>query len=176
MRNILFVFLYTSSYISPLFSQLSGNTLFDNSYVHEIHINAPNEAFWQTLTDIYQENYKKKRNGGKIPYYKADIIIDGDTVREVGIRQKGHSSYSFARKNDKKPLKVDFNAFVKGTHYRGLKKINLHNGAGRPRPATRVPQLLSAAASRRTSPQNSVYKIVYQRKILGFVHYCGADR
>lgn len=44
----------------------------------------------------------------------------------VGVRLKGNSSFDFYP-TDKKPLKLDFNEFISGHVYHGLKKLNLAN-------------------------------------------------
>lgn len=107
-----------------LFAQVS-NELFDPSYLHEIRIYFEKEDFWEILTDNYDDNIGD--GGDAVPYISATTVIDGVPTDSVGIRQKGKSSYS--RSNYyKKPLKIDFNEFVSGQTFGGIKKFNLHNG------------------------------------------------
>ncbi|MDB4163485.1 CotH kinase family protein, partial [Saprospiraceae bacterium] len=61
----------------------------------------------------------------------ASASIDGEVTDSVGIRQKGFASH-FGSQGDKKSMKIDFNHFVDGKKYDGLKKINLNNGFGDP--------------------------------------------
>ena len=65
----------------------------------------------------------------KFPYAKARLAIGTHKAIEVGIRFKGHSSFSSSRGTLKRPFKVDFDRFVKGQKFLGLKKISLNNNA-----------------------------------------------
>lgn len=103
----------------------SGKKIFDTSILHEIRINFSTPNFYDSLNHYYVENYNSD-----IPYMMADISIDGDKVDSVGIRFKGFTSYDSPSK--KKPLKIDFNEFVKGKKYEKLRKLNLNTGFGDP--------------------------------------------
>lgn len=102
-----------------------GELIFDDSYVHEVRITMDSQDFWAQLSDDYQSNYPD------VPYRIARATIDGEIVDSVGIRQKGFASH-FGSQGNKKSLKIDFNHFVSGTKYDGLKKINMNNGFGDP--------------------------------------------
>jgi hypothetical protein len=52
-------------------------------------------------------------------------ILSGDTIDSVGVRLKGNSSYNHP--NNKKSMIVDFNEYVSGQKWRGVKKILLNN-------------------------------------------------
>jgi len=104
----------------------SGDQMFDNSFLHEIHIEFSNSNYWNTLI----ENYESTEEGGKVPYLLGNVKIDGVEVDSVGIRLKGFTSYLAS--DVKKPIKIDFNEFVKGQKYDGLRKLNLNNGTGDP--------------------------------------------
>ncbi|MFK7783809.1 MAG: CotH kinase family protein, partial [Crocinitomicaceae bacterium] len=53
--------------------------------------------------------------------------IDGTrSFPNIGVRFKGNSTYNHP--NDKKPFKIDFNRYVSGQDFDGIKKINLSNG------------------------------------------------
>jgi len=65
--------------------------------------------------------------GTNFQYVQADFVFEGQTVKNVGIRYKGHSSYSMARNIPKKSFKIDFNRFSKNQEFYNLKKINLNN-------------------------------------------------
>ncbi|MBX3743703.1 MAG: CotH kinase family protein [Verrucomicrobiae bacterium] len=60
-------------------------------------------------------------------YVRGSIEVDGERVGEVGLRYKGNGTYVMAQGGDKRPMKVDFNRYVKGQRFRGLKTLNLHN-------------------------------------------------
>ena len=47
-------------------------------------------------------------------------------MNSVGVRLKGNSSYMHP--GDKKSFKIDFNKFISGQNYDGLKKLNFSNG------------------------------------------------
>lgn len=100
----------------------SGTAFFNASYVHEIHINFYAVHFFDSLT------YYKEQGDltGVEKYIHADIIIDQDTITNVGVRFRGNSSYNHP--GTKKPVQLDFNEFVSGQKYDGMKKLNLSNG------------------------------------------------
>jgi spore coat protein CotH len=102
-----------------------GELIFDDSYVHEVRITFDNVDFWSELSQNYLNNYPD------VPYSMASASIDGEVTDSVGIRQKGFASH-FGSQGDKKSMKIDFNHFVDGKKYDGLKKINLNNGFGDP--------------------------------------------
>lgn len=86
--------------------------LFDDSVVHEIRLFLHSDD-WSRLQAHYLEN----------TYYPADFHWNGHIVRNVGIRSRGSGS-----RDARKPgLKVDFNEFVKGQTFVGLKDIALDN-------------------------------------------------
>src|SRR5207247_945593 len=68
---------------------------------------------WQTLKD----------NFGEDTYYPADLTWNGITVRNVGIRSRGH-----ATRNGVKPgLRVDINRYITNQEFLGLKAFSLDN-------------------------------------------------
>lgn len=141
MKHIYFLLLVFVSGIAIGNAQdTSGETVFDESIVHEIHITFSEPDFWDILT----ENYNNAQGetdpwtgevisppGDKV-YLEATVLIDGNDGGTVGIRQKGFFSNWGAFDSTKKPLKIDFNEFVPGHKYDGLKKLNLQNGFSDP--------------------------------------------
>ncbi|MFZ5554705.1 MAG: CotH kinase family protein [Bacteroidota bacterium] len=105
---------------SPAFSQ-SGNNFFSAPFVHTINIDfyisdyTDSLAYYKTIDD----------QTGQETYLQADVVIDSDTITNVGIRWRGNSSYNHP--GNKKPIQVDFNEFVSGQEYDNLKKLNLNN-------------------------------------------------
>ena len=89
-----------------------ADELFDDSQVHDIwiHINARD---WAQLRASYQEN----------TYYPADIEWRGVKVRNAGIRVRGRTS----RSPEKPGLRIDFNRYVAGQEFLGLKSLALDN-------------------------------------------------
>lgn len=67
--------------------------------------------------------------GYEYAYVRGTVELDGEAVSEVGVRFKGNSSYQYYADALKRPLKLDFNRFVKGQKFRGLETINLGNNA-----------------------------------------------
>lgn len=65
--------------------------------------------------------------GIEFPYVRASVVVDGERWEEVGVRYKGNGTYMMSQGMDKRPLKLDFNRYVKGQKLRGLATLNLHN-------------------------------------------------
>ncbi len=92
---------------SNLFGQ--GLTLFNDSYLHEIHFNSVD-----TMTFINTEDYQN-----------VDMIVDGVTTNSVGLKQKGNISASHG--NNKIPFKIKTNKYVNGQEYDGIREFTLNN-------------------------------------------------
>lgn len=108
-------------------AQDSGENMFDNSYLHEIRFEFTQSNFWNILIANYENNADPMANK---PYLMGKVIIDGEEVDSVGVRFKGFTSYPYGE--NKKPIKIDFNEFVPGKRYDGLRKLNLNNSTGDP--------------------------------------------
>ncbi|MEM9544571.1 MAG: CotH kinase family protein [Bacteroidota bacterium] len=115
---------YKTTFILLLFSsfmamgQGRGDRIFDESFLHEIRISTARDL--SALTNIFYEEW----SAGEYTYTLASVVIDGNLLDSIGVRVKGGIS-SF---DIKKPLKLDFNSFVSGQRYDGIKKLNLHQG------------------------------------------------
>ena len=130
-----------------------ASPIFDPARIHEIHIQV-SEQGWKTMQPSaysflgqlfspspqtrpttgpgrYVEGQRIKPNLSSLEYawVKATVTLDGQTLRDVGLRMKGNSSYTSAERTLHVPLKIDFNRFVAGQHYLGLSTLNLHNNA-----------------------------------------------
>ena len=90
--------------------------LFDDSYVHTIDIEMSD---WDSLLE----------NATAEEYSAANVTIDGETVKNVGIRAKGNTSLSTVSQlgSDRYSLKIEFDAYQKGNTYYGLDKLCLNN-------------------------------------------------
>ena len=86
--------------------------LFDDSIVHDIRLSI-NERDLAELRERYQEN----------TYYPVDVRWRGLKLLNVGMRSRGLSS----RSGTKPGLKLDFNHYVSGQRYLGLKSLILDN-------------------------------------------------
>ena len=93
-----------------------ADKLFDDSYVHTIDIQIDDwESFLSTATSE--------------EYSAADVVIDGETIKNVGIRGKGNTSLSTVSQldSDRYSFKIEFDAFQSSTNYYGLDKLCLNN-------------------------------------------------
>ena len=70
-------------------------------------------ADWAKLKENFQTN----------TFYPADFVINGQTVRNVGIRSRGRGS----RHPHKPGLKIDFDKYSAGQKFLGLKSLVLDN-------------------------------------------------
>ncbi len=78
--------------------------------------------------------------GFDFEYVKADVELDGQTIRDVGLRFKGNGSYMLSAATRKRPFKIDFDRYVDGQKFHGMQQLNLHNNVMDP---THVRQALS---------------------------------
>lgn len=118
-------------YFLPLFGLLpttsalaqgAGDMLFDTDQVIEMRFTFAEGDYWNQLSMDHAAD-----NGVSLP---ADLVItDLSGVYEldsVAVRLKGNSSFDFYP-TSKKPMKLEFDEFVDGQDYHGLKKLNLNN-------------------------------------------------
>ena len=126
LKHLFFCILLLNIY-SSLDAQAPGEQIFDNSKVHEIRFEFIQSDYWQQMVDNYENNADPFDDK---PYLMGNVTIDGELVDSVGMRFKGFTSYVYDR--PKKPIKIDFNEFVPGTRFDGLRKLNLNNGTGDP--------------------------------------------
>lgn len=111
-------FLLTGSFTTQILpAQTAGDSIFNVGDVHELYFNFSQPGFWDSLTTYYL--------AGNEQMLMCTAILDGDTIDSVGVRLKGNSSYNHA--NNKKSMIVDFNEYVSGQKWRGVKKILLNN-------------------------------------------------
>jgi len=100
-----------------------GDNLFSAPIVHDINIVLTQNRWWDSL-----QYYKNESDQTGINYYmKADVIIDGTPLNTSGVRLRGSASYGHP--GCKKPIKIDFNEYVQGQDYDGLRAIILNNSA-----------------------------------------------
>jgi hypothetical protein len=92
--------------------RLTPDDLFDPNTVQDILLTV-NSRDWAELKERYRENV----------YYQADLRWRGEVVRNIGIRSRGRGS----RSESKPGLRVDFNRYVSGQQFLGLKSVVLDN-------------------------------------------------
>jgi spore coat protein CotH len=90
----------------------AADPIFDQSRLHECKLEL-DPADWAALRANFQTNQ----------YYAANLTVDGETVRQVGIRSRGAGS----RSGEKPGLKIDFNKYVSGQEFHGYKSVVLDN-------------------------------------------------
>ena len=93
--------------------------LFDTSEVLDIDI-VMDDAKWNEMLQNAQQEV----------YYECDVIINGTTFKQVGIRPKGNTSLSSIARdpdNNRYSFKLEFDQFVDGQTCFGLDKLVLNN-------------------------------------------------
>ena len=90
--------------------------LFDNSYVHTIDIEMKN---WDSFIETAESE----------EYSVCDITIDGETIKNVGIRGKGNTSLSSVSSmgSERYSFKIEFDQYDGTSTYHGLDKLSLNN-------------------------------------------------
>ena len=100
-------------------AQTEGDQLFATDQVVTIELTFTQEGFWDSLVANYET----------ASYMLADLDITDQTgtysFPQIGVRLKGNSSYGHP--GNKKSFKIDFNEYVSGQNYDGLKKLNFSN-------------------------------------------------
>lgn len=115
--------LTSTSFASSIIGN-SGNHVFDDQSLHELHIDFHDlDSVWQdTLVESHRRwMFESDSALRDHEYYPATLTFDNTTLDTIGVRFKGE--YSF--RGSLKPLKLDINEFVKGQKLDGLKKLNL---------------------------------------------------
>ena len=93
--------------------------LFDTSEVLDIDIVIDDDKWNEMLQNAQQEQY-----------YECDVVINGTTFKQVGIRPKGNTSLSSIARdpdNNRYSFKLEFDQFVDGQTCFGLDKLILNN-------------------------------------------------
>lgn len=92
--------------------------LFDTSQVHTIDIVVKDSDWEGMLANAQAEEY-----------IQCSVVIDGESVKGVGIRPKGNSSLSMVASSDsdRYSFKIEFDQYEKGKSYFGLDKLALNN-------------------------------------------------
>jgi spore coat protein CotH len=110
VRALLVVTVLTVS--ASALAQSVSDGLFDDTVVNRLDLRV-NSTDWEKLKQNFQEN----------TYYPADLVFNGQTVRNAGIRSRGLGS----RSGTKPGLRVDFDRYATDQTFLGLKSIVLDN-------------------------------------------------
>lgn len=92
------------------------NQLFDNTKVHTI--------------DIFMNDWDEFiANATSEEYYAANVVIDGEAYKKVGIRAKGNTSLSTVATlgSERYSFKIEFDKYDSSKSYHGLDKLSLNN-------------------------------------------------
>ena len=94
------------------------NRLFNTDVVHTVDI-VVDESDWQTMLDEATAE----------EYIKCNIVIDGESYKNVAIRPKGNSSLTqvAASDSDRYSYKIEFDHYNDSLNYYGLDKLCLNN-------------------------------------------------
>ena len=95
------------------------DALFDKSKIIEIDIIMDDVKWNEMLQNARQE-----------VYYECDVVVNGTTFKQVGIRPKGNTSLSSIAgdpNNNRYSFKLEFDGFVDGQTCFGLDKLVLNN-------------------------------------------------
>lgn len=65
--------------------------------------------------------------GFDFDYVKANVEVNGEPIKDIGLRFKGNGTYMLSGNDRKRPFKVDFNRYVDDQRFHGLQQLNLHN-------------------------------------------------
>ncbi len=102
-------------------AELLYSSFFDQSAVHKVEVQMP-DAQWRDLIAHSQDE----------EYYPCDIVIDGETYANVGIRTKGHSSNQFVYQagdagHEKYSFRIKMDKYDKYQNYHGLTEFCMNN-------------------------------------------------
>jgi hypothetical protein len=121
----------TGSLNSAMGAKLKANDLFRTDKLLEIQIKMP-PSDWEKLRNESDRSNRgfgrlfsgSRLTGSRFNLYKADITLDGSTIKNVGIRTKGF----IGSLNPERPsLKVKFDEYVDQSPIQGLDRLTLNN-------------------------------------------------
>ncbi len=120
MQKTLTIFITLLYMCASLQAQIDGDKIFQNDQVITIELEFSQVSFYDSLVLNYET----------ATYMKADLTLtdaSGSTsFSDVGVRFKGNSTFNHP--GNKKAFKIDFNEYISGQNYDGLKKLNFSNG------------------------------------------------
>jgi len=106
--KFLYTLWLTFAFVNSSFSQTDGNSLFDDSFLHEIRFESVDTNLFLTTED----------------YQRLKMTVDGNAVDSIGFKKKGNiSGYS---NPNKLGIKIKTNKYVAGKEYDGIKEFTLH--------------------------------------------------
>ena len=168
--SIALVLLFFANQSSLVFAQseavLDVTDLFQDDRIVPIEIQVSDED-WNEIryqTRDFAESLGKEAVESPFTWVKADITIDGKTIKDVGIRKKG---FLGSLDSERPSLKVRFDKYVEQSPVTGLTRMTLNNNKQDP---ARVLQHLSYKLFRDSgtrSPRCGFASVTVNDKYLG---------
>jgi spore coat protein CotH len=118
MKKFLLFFVLSPVLLS---AQTAGDVVFATDQVVEVRITFNQVGYWDSLVANYSTETDMIAASMEFIDNTGSHILDS-----INIRLKGNSSYGHP--GNKKSFKVDFNDYVTGQTYDGMKKLNFNNG------------------------------------------------
>ncbi|BBB49541.1 CotH kinase family protein [Pelolinea submarina] len=103
----------------PASSSVDYWTVFDDSRVRRIEVSL-DQADWTQMWADVESKYQAK----------ADVNVFGEELKDVGFRMRGQ--FSLRMSGDKKPWKIDTDAYIADQEYHNLRQLMLLNNIGDP--------------------------------------------
>ena len=101
----------------PTSSSVDYWTVFDDSRVRRIEVSL-DQADWTQMWADVESKYQAK----------ADVNVFGEELKDVGFRMRGQ--FSLRMSGDKKPWKIDTDAYIADQEYHNLRQLMLLNNIG----------------------------------------------
>ncbi len=159
-------YLWFAYFILPLtlLAQTSGNITFGTNQVIEARFTFTQPGFWDSLVANYVTETEM---------LCASLDITDNTglhhFDSINIRLKGNSSYGHP--GNKKSFKIDFNDYVSGQKYDGLKKLNFNNGFNDPTFMREKIFLDACRAAGIPAPRVNYVNVYFNNTFWGFYSY-----
>jgi hypothetical protein len=103
----------------PASSSVDYWTVFDDSRVRRIEVSL-DQADWTQMWADVESKYQAR----------ADVNVFGEELKDVGFRMRGQ--FSLRMSGDKKPWKIDTDAYIADQEYHNLRQLMLLNNIGDP--------------------------------------------
>lgn len=146
--------------MTNLQAQIDGDNIFSTDQVIRIDLDFAQSGFLDSLADNYTTEV----------YMRADLTLTDNTgvytFSDVGVRYKGNSSYNHP--NGKKSFKIDFNEYISGQNYDGLKKLNFSNGFKDPSLMREKVFFDVCRAAGVPAPRASFANVYFNNTLIGF--------
>jgi hypothetical protein len=101
----------------PASSSVDYWTVFDDSRVRRIEVSL-DQADWTQMWADVESKYQAR----------ADVNVFGEELKDVGFRMRGQ--FSLRMSGDKKPWKIDTDAYIADQEYHNLRQLMLLNNIG----------------------------------------------